>query len=89
MSLYAYTNFDMSNYEKWGMQQNKRVELKDKPSKRSEMWKMSNESKVPMLSDHLHQKKGKKNPLYSRDDKMTGKSKHDINNLFHESHLQK
>ena len=43
-----------------------------------------------MLSDHLSSVAAKKsNPLELRDQKKEGKANHHLNNLFHESMLQK
>ena len=88
--MYSYQNFDISNYEKYGGQaMGKRIDLKEKPSKRSAMWMLSNESKVPMLSDHLKHTAGQKNPLLTRDEKVSRKCNNGIGDWFNQSHLQK
>jgi len=50
------------------------------------MWQVSNQSKVPLLNDH---RIDSGNPLIMRDVKVSEKGNHHLNNLFHESILQK
>ena len=87
MSVYQYAPFDLGTGLRpdWtNAAKSKRVELPDSVKSHSDLWKQSNRSKVPMLSDHLEKSK---NPLLHRDVKQSGKAHHELNNLFHESAL--
>ena len=47
-------------YQQFMQKENKKTEVNyQKVSKRSSMWNFSNESKVPMLSDHLKYQSGR------------------------------
>ena len=94
-SIYPYAPYELFTGQKpnWAAQvpKSKRGELKEKVRNPSELWKLSNQSKVPMLSDHMSSvtTSGSNNPLVMRGQKEKGKANHHINNLFHESILQK
>lgn len=70
----------------WERVKSTRAEYKEKGPKRSMMWQNSNKSKVPLLNDHRFDNE---NPLIMRDVKVSEKANHFLNNIFHESHLQK
>jgi hypothetical protein len=53
LSLYSLANMEYMKNPMFEMGNNSRIEFRDNPQRRSEMWKISNQSKVPMLSDHL------------------------------------
>lgn len=91
-NLYAYAPYDLAKMNpEWGKYDVKQARFEtDKKLTKSSLWNQSNQSKVPMLSDHLRTSQGyEKNPLLSRDRRISGKSGHSINNVFHESQLQK